>query len=256
MSDKVAVDHSINARIPAALRQAALDAAAVLQVRRSELVARMERGESSGATVVAEGDNADLNRWMRDDCVRWRELLSMKPSGFVPQLQVSLPQNRRLIANGLQMVSLFHLDGVDAEGRCLLAGEEVGEYRLGVAPVQMKLIDRRYVLLSGPCDGDRTSIMEVTAPECLDAAWRYWHAALAASLPVEEGVPAGLSSLTRRQRQVVALLAVDTRDDAIAEALDVSVRTVRADIADLLEVLGVRSRFAAGARVKELLREA
>ena len=52
------------------------------------------------------------------------------------------------------------------------------------------------------------------------------------------------------------MLTVDTRDDAIAEALEVSVRTVRSDIADLMDALGVRSRFAAGARVKELLREA
>ncbi len=256
MSDKVAVDDSFAARIPAALRQAAMDAAAVLQVRRSELVARLERGEPCGATVVAAGSNADLNRWMRDDCVRWRELLSVKPAGFVPQLQISLPQNRRLIAGGLQMVSLFSIEATDAESRCLLAGEEVGEYRLGVCPVQMKLIDRRYALLNGPCENERSSIMEVTAPDSLDAAWRYWHAALAASIPAEDGVPAGLSRLTHRQRQVVALLTVDTRDDAIAEALEVSVRTVRSDIADLMEVVGVRSWFAAGIRVKELLREA
>ncbi|HEY0948988.1 helix-turn-helix transcriptional regulator [Nocardioides sp.] len=193
---------------------------------------------------------------MSDDCRRWRDLLSIQPSGYVPQLQASLPQNRRLLANGLQMVSLFHLDGLDAEARCLLAGEPEGEYRVGVCPVQMKIIDRRYVLLSGPAEGNRTTVMAVTAAECLDAAWRYWHAAVAASFPATEGVPAGLSQLTQRQRQVVALLTVDTRDEAIAEALDVSVRTVRSDIADLMEVLGVRSRFAAGARVKELLREA
>lgn len=257
MPDKLTVGNSVATRIPEDLRQAALDAAAVLQVRRSELVARLARGESCGATVVVSGSYADLNRWMRDDCVRWHDLLSVRPTGFVPHLQISLPQNRRLIANGLQMISLFNIGGLDAEGRCLLAGEQVGEYLLGAAPVQMKLIDRRYVLLNGPCDGERTSIMEVTAPECLDAAWRYWHAAAAASVPAREGAPTRLSplKLTPRQQQVVALLTIDTRDEAIAEALDVSVRTVRSDIADLMESLGVRSRFAAGVRVKELLRD-
>lgn len=255
MVDKVAVDRGLATRISGELRQAALDAAALLQVRRSELVARLVRGESCGARVVAGGTNADINRWMREDCQRWRELLSVRPSGFVPQLQISLPQNRRLIANGLQMVSLFHVDGLDTEGRCLVAGERDGEYLFGVGPVQMKIIDRRYVILTGPCDDDSVTVMEVTAPECLDAAWRYWHAAVAASFPAEEGVPAGLSGLTPRQRQVVALLAVDTRDDAIAEALDVSVRTVRSDLADLMDTLGVRTRFAAGVRIKELLRD-
>lgn len=255
MVDKIAVDRSLMSRISGELRQAALDAAAVLQVRRSELVARLSRGEDCGARVVARGSNADINRWMRDDSVRWRELLSVRPDGFVPQLQVSFPHNRLLVANGLQMVSLFNLTGLDAEGRCLVAGERDGEYLLGVGPVQMKIVDRRYALLHGPFVGDEATVMAVTAPDCLAAAWRYWHAAVSASFPADEGVPQGLSGLTPRQRQVVALLAVDTRDAAIAESLGVSVRTVRSDLAELMETLGVRSRFAAGVRIKELLRD-
>jgi DNA-binding NarL/FixJ family response regulator len=68
-------------------------------------------------------------------------------------------------------------------------------------------------------------------------------------------VPAGdrigvLSDLTPRQRQVVALMADGLGDDAIATAIGVSTRTVRSDIAALLDLLGVRTRFAAGVRLR------
>ncbi len=254
MVNEVAVDYGPLTRIPGELRQASLDAAALLQVRRSELAARLSRGERCEARILASGTNADINEWMSGASRDWRELLSVKTSGFVPQLRVSFPHNRMLIANGLRMVSLFHIDGLDPEARRMVAGEQHGRYLLGVGPVQMKIVDRRYVLLHGPFAGDHGSVMAVTAPDCLAAAWRYWHAAVAASYPAE--VELGDDPrITPRQRQVVALLADDTRDEAIAEALGVSVRTVRADIAEIMVGLGVRSRFAAGVRARGLVRD-
>jgi DNA-binding NarL/FixJ family response regulator len=121
-----------------------------------------------------------------------------------------------------------------------------------VGPVQMNIVDRRFVLLHGPFYDGVPSLMQVIAPECLDAAWRYWHAAVASSYPANEDEAGELDSFTPRQRQVAALLAVDTRDEAIAEVLGVSIRTVRSDIAQMMEALGVRSRFAAGARFREV----
>jgi DNA-binding NarL/FixJ family response regulator len=117
----------------------------------------------------------------------------------------------------------------------------------------MNLVDRRFLLLHGPFFDGEPSLMEVSAPECLDAAWRYWNAAVASSYPANEDEAGELDSLsiTPRQRQVAALLAVDTRDEAIAETLGVSVRTVRSDVAHLMEALGVRSRFAAGVRFRD-----
>lgn len=74
-------------------------------------------------------------------------------------------------------------------------------------------------------------------------------AVLASSFPAVEAGQ-GLDHLTERQRRILALLAADVRDESIAAALGVSVRTVRADIAGVLNLLGVRSRFAAGLRVR------
>jgi DNA-binding CsgD family transcriptional regulator len=254
MVDKVGIGLGPRSRIPEVRRQEVLDAAAALQVRRSEIAAMLARGEPCGAEVVAR-TLVGINEWMHEDILGWRDLLSVRPAGTVPQQRVSLPYNRLLVKNGLRMVSLFDHDGCAPEARLLVASEQEGSYLFGVGPVQMKIVDRRYVLLQGPFVDGEPTVMAVTVPDCLAAAWAYWHAAVASSFPAEEEAVGGLRVLTVRQRQVVALLADDTRDDAIAEALGVSVRTVRSDVADVMETLGVRSRFAAGARVKELLRD-
>lgn len=254
MEDRGRREIGPRSRIPEARRQAVLDAAAVLQIRRSHIAAKLERGEPCEAAVVARSMRG-ANEWLREVTPSWRELLAVRPGGVVRQLRISLPQDRGLVARGLRMHSVFDWDGHPPDARLLVASEQPGTYRFGVGPIQMKIVDRRFVLLQGPFLDEEMTLMTVTSPDCLGAAWGYWHAVLASSFPAEEEAAEAVAHLTRRQRQIVALLADDTRDEAIAESLEVSVRTVRSDIAELMNALGVRSRFAAGVRARELLLE-
>jgi len=148
------------------------------------------------------------------------------------------------------MVSVFDYYGLDTDARLLLANEPVGDYLFGRAPVQMKIVDRRFVILDGPVVDGSVSLMTIHSGACLDAAWRYWDAIVASAIPVEDAGISDLGLLTKRQRQVVALLASDLGDDAVAASLGVSVRTVRSEVAAILAALGVKSRFAAGVRVQ------
>lgn len=235
-------------RIPEAARQAVLDAAAVLQVRRSEVAALAGRGEAPDVDIVGIRPE-DVNGWMMEASADWRELFSVRPAATATQLRVSLPRNRALVEDGLRMVSIFDADALDLDARLLLANEPVGRYRFSVAPVQMKIVDRRYVLLQGPVIDGEASVMAVSSGPCLEAAWGYWQASLASSFPVPEEVGT-LGDLTARQQQVVALMATGLGDEAIAVSLGVSVRTVRSDVAALLDTLGVKTRFAAGVRLQ------
>lgn len=229
-------------------RQTVLDAAAVLQLRRSEVAAQLAGGDLPGAQVVARG-LPGVASYMFEAAPTWRELHSVRPAITATQLRVSIPGNRTVTAAGLKMVSVFDADAVDLEARMVLANEQPGTYFLSVAPVQMKIVDRSYVLLQGPFIDGASTLMAASSPACLDAAWRYWETITACAFPVEDGVSL-LGDLTRRQRQVVALMASGAADEAIAEALQVSLRTVRADVAALLQALGVRTRFAAGIRLQ------
>jgi DNA-binding CsgD family transcriptional regulator len=229
-------------------RQAVLDAAALLQVRRTETATALAEGRSVDAEVVDSGPNRHSQLFLEDQS-SWTELLSVRPAATSNQLRGSLPNTRRLLTAGLRMTSVYDADGVSPDARLLLAGERVGTYLVSVAPVQMKIINREHVLLQGPFVDGRATVMAVRSRACLDAAWRYWEVVQKAAIPVGETVdPPG--DLTPRQGQVVALMASGANDDAIAAALGVSVRTVRSDVAGILDALGVQSRFAAGVRLQ------
>jgi DNA-binding NarL/FixJ family response regulator len=58
--------------------------------------------------------------------------------------------------------------------------------------------------------------------------------------------PSGVKELTSRQQAIGELLAAGAKDAAIARCLGISVRTVRAEISNLIAALGARSRFQAG----------
>lgn len=235
-------------RIDESSRQAVLDAAAALQVRRSGLAARVATRSHPGAKIVALGAQG-ASEWPRKKAAGWKELLSVRPTATPAQLRVSLPFARQFDGPGQRVVSVFDYHALDLDARLLIANESAGHHLFGVAPVQMKLIDRRLVVLQGPTINRQVSIMAVTSPGCVEAAWRYWEAAVASAIPPEATV-SGPPELSPRQRQIIALLDSDLTDDAVASTLGISVRTVRADVAAILRLLGVRTRFAAGMRLR------
>lgn len=241
-----------NVFAPAAV-QRILDAAAQLQVQRSRHAAALTAGERPDARVVASGWNG-INDWIREASAGWRELWSVRLTGTVETLRDSLPVNRARVSAGKRMISVFDYHRTEPTARLLLSGERLGRYLFSHAPVQMKIVDRRRVLLQGPdLDGEPT-LMEVEAKSCVAAATSYWRALLEPAVPCSE-VEVEIDGLSDRQRQVVALLAADSNDQQIAAALGVSLRTVRYDIAGVMELLGARSRFAAGLRLSQLRAE-
>lgn len=240
--------HRISA-VDADRRETIQDAAAVLQLMRSRIAAALQTGDQRDATVIASG--AEVNRWMLKAARTWRENLSVRPGASLKGLRISIPNNRACVAVGHQMISIFD-DRISAAAKMLLAGETDPPYLLSWAPVQMKIVNREFVLLQGPKIGGQNSVMAVHAADCLKAALRYWTVIHDAAYSCSAAV-AGLAKLSSRQRQIVALLSDDAHDEAIAHVLGISVRTVRSDIAALMAALGVRSRFAAGQRLTEQL---
>jgi DNA-binding CsgD family transcriptional regulator len=247
-SDRASTGITPRERIPEAHRQAVLDAAALLQVRRTETAAALTEGRPVDAEVV-ESHQIKVAQHLIDEQESWTELLSVRPAATAVQLRASLPNTRALVTGGMRMTSVYDLDGVSPDARLLLAGETLGTYLVSAAPVQMKIVNRSHVLLQGPFHDGAGSVMAVRSQRCLEAAWRYWEAVLQAAFPVTESVTP-LPDLTPRQHQVVVLMSTGSGDDAIAAALGVSVRTVRSEVAAIMDALGVQSRFAAGVRLR------
>lgn len=112
-------------------------------------------------------------------------------------------------------------------------------------PLKMLHVDDNVALVALTETGVDGSLL-VSSPQLL-AALRDWFELLwrdEATTPVHGTADTGLSAA---QRQVLRLLVSGLGDEAIARASDMSVRTVRRHITAILELLGVNSRFAAGA---------
>jgi DNA-binding CsgD family transcriptional regulator len=150
------------------------------------------------------------------------------------------------------MVSIFDRDGTTPAAQRMLENERGGIYYLSYVPVQMRVVDHREVYLQGPEIDGEGSVMCLTSARVLDAALRYWQAVLRLAEPCRpraDRVP----DLSSRQRQIMELLRQGMADARVAQVLGVSTRTVRYEIAAVMDELGARSRFAAGLLYAEKL---
>lgn len=228
-------------------QQAVLDAAAHLQACRREWAQRLSSGPCDGGRIIAQGD---LDAGLYAESSRWRLLLSATCTMGVPFLRASLPHQRSLVAEGLRSMTLIDHDRAGEELRDVLRSEADPSYRLSFVPLQMKIVDGREALLQGPTVGGEPTLMAVREPRVVGAAWAYWRALMTASVPLPP-VPErpDRAVLTPRQQRIVTLLRQDLTDEAVARHLGCSVRTVRADVAQIMDRVGAHSRFAVAHRL-------
>lgn len=113
-------------------------------------------------------------------------------------------------------------------------------------PMRMILVDRKVAVMPLDPVDPRKGALEVSnsgmvATMCV-LFEQFWDAAT----PWTEPVRPDQHGLTRREREILGMLAIGHTDDWIARRLGVSLRTVRRVIADLMTRLDARSRFEAG----------
>lgn len=251
---KIKMDFSAyvdSGRFPQPGRLRVLDQLARLQTERTRVSRVIERGQRAAARIIGHGTIA-INQNMAREAQTWRVLESIRSSGTIGQLAVSLPNNAAIMDGGLRMTSIWHFDALDPEARLILSAEDPAAYFFGYAPVPMKIIDNTEVLLDGPTLRGEPTVIAVRDPACLDAARGYWEAVRSTMYPCTAEAPA-VVGLSDRQRRVVTLMLTCPSDDQIARRLGVSVRTVRTEVAAVLDLLDAPTRFVAGVRLREYL---
>jgi DNA-binding CsgD family transcriptional regulator len=116
------------------------------------------------------------------------------------------------------------------------------EVRVAPVPIGCILVDEVAAVLPGPIDPQgRPTAWLVTDPAMVDLARSVWNVTWAASTPVCLDRP----PLSRRQIEVAKGLIRGIKDATLARQLNVSPRTIVADVSHLLEHLGARSRAEA-----------
>lgn len=235
-------------------RQRVLDAALPLQLVRNRLCTDWERGLPEDVNVELLPSREDAQERVWELCLSSRELVAVShpdPDGVVVYRQAQ-QVNEELVAAGVRMTSLFDIPcGPTPVTEMILRSPEM-PYYLGYGPMRIRVFDRRTVLVEGPYVDDSRSLMLISRPDAVAAAAHYVEAVKSCAVAVRDLV-ADSVDLTQRQHAIARLLLEVATDEAIARFPDVSVRTVRSDIADFTQALGAPNRFAAGARYSVLV---
>ncbi|MCI2423245.1 LuxR C-terminal-related transcriptional regulator [Saccharopolyspora sp. K220] len=115
-----------------------------------------------------------------------------------------------------------------------------------VVPVDALVIDRSLVLLASGSGATALRLPSVitTTVELFERVW-------CAAVPLTTVDQPDTAPLHARERALLALLSAGLTDTAAAARLNISVRTVRRVVADVMSQLGARSRFQAGVKAAE-----
>lgn len=198
----------------------------------------------------------ELVTWLHGHLMGARRELLAVTLGTYTDLAAFLPShhlNKEFRDKGLKMLSIYDYAATASTPfmvRFLAETDEV-PYLFGYGPVQLKVIDRREVIMEGPSDDGARALLCASDHGLVEAALAYVNAVRATAVPARS-FSRGLA-LTSRQHAVAGLLATGQTDEKIADVLGVSVRTVRSEIAQLFKVLGATSRFAAGLRYSQMV---
>lgn len=120
-------------------------------------------------------------------------------------------------------------------------------------PMDALVIDRTSVVLpadqqnGGRLDGVAVFRLPGVVTATVGLFERIWQSA-APLVPLDLPEPEDASMLSYRERELLTLLFSGTTDESAAARLGISVRTVRRMVADIMNRLGARSRFQAGAK--------
>lgn len=126
---------------------------------------------------------------------------------------------------------------------CVAAGEEA---RIrGVIPTKLIHVDDQAALVALTDTGMDGALL-VHSPRLLRLISEWFDVMWDAHGTIEVG-DTNAAGLSPGQLRVLTLMASALTDEAIARSLDMSVRTVRRNVGAIMEILGVSTRFAAGA---------
>ena len=220
--------------------------ATIAQFMHDHMLGEQDRGAPPGIELVAgfDGLTAVVAEAVHDHS---GEVLSMvrPPVGEAP---VPLLVARAAVAGGrrLEWRSLHAHDALEGPGDGLAAelGRVGATIRVGRrVPLKILIFAGRAALLKAdPERQDQGDMLVVRNPSILAALTTMFE------LFWERATPMGRlgGGLAAPDQRLLRLLAAGLQDEAVADELGVSVRTVRRRVADLMEDLGARTRFQAG----------
>jgi DNA-binding CsgD family transcriptional regulator len=186
------------------------------------------------------------------------ECLSVMPGGAQSQasLVASHPLDRDAMARGISLLTLYQ-DSVRNDPETLAYArwltELGGQVRTApVLPLRMLIFDRKVAVIPIDPTNSRLGALCTSEPGFVVSLTTVFDQAWSTAIPLGADVDADIETgLSPIDRELLKLLATGLTDEAAGRRLGVSARTVRRQMAALMERLGAASRFEAGLKAAQ-----
>lgn len=220
------------------------------------------QGERSGNVLDIERvEGLEQVRQRLDDLgfFSYKETLCLHPGGALSRgaIETALPLDTRSLRRGLAVKAVYHPQALDDPLMAAYLRDLVslgGQVHITEEPMdRMVIFDRSVAVVPiDPKESARGALL-VREPGLVSQLVTYFDGVWAAAKDIREFTepskkPTLLSDLERR---VLSVMATADKDEVAARELDVSVRTYRRYVADLMARLGAVNRFQAALRAKE-----
>ncbi|GIH60070.1 MULTISPECIES: DUF6879 family protein [Microbispora] len=189
----------------------------------------------------------------------YKETLCLHPGGPLSRgaIETAMPLDTRSLRRGLAVKAVYHPKALDDSLMAAYLRDIVGlggQVRITEEPMdRMVVFDRSVAVVPiHPKESARGALL-VREPGLVSQLVTYFDGVWEAATDFREYTepskePPLLSDLERR---VLAVMATADKDEIAAREIDVSVRTYRRYVADLMARLGAVNRFQAALRAKE-----
>ncbi|MFC5152188.1 helix-turn-helix transcriptional regulator [Streptomyces amakusaensis] len=217
----------------------------------ADWVGRQPLTDSPGVETVVGVDR------IRDRLAELSRHIEHEVMAFVPDapdaknIESAKPLDSKLLARGVRMRTLYpeslrnNPAGTDYANWLASMGGEVRT--TPDVPVRMTVIDRRVVVLPVHGENSGHSAVLLTGNGALIALCALFDLAWDQADPLGAARTRDERGLTSQERETLRLLEHGHTDETIAKRLGVSSRTTRRIVAGIMDTLGARSRFQAGA---------
>lgn len=182
------------------------------------------------------------------------EVMVFAPGGAQTEanMAASRPLNERLLGRGVTMRTIY-LDSVRnapaSEAHAKWLTELGGQVRtVAVLPLRMTIVDRTTAVLPVDSENSGEGAVALTGQGTLTALCTLFETVWENARPLGQSPRRDETELDHQEAATLRLLAEGHTDEGIAKRLGVSYRTARRIATVLMDRLGARSRFEAGAR--------
>ncbi|MCX4801332.1 LuxR C-terminal-related transcriptional regulator [Streptomyces sp. NPDC058682] len=216
---------------------------------------RAEQRSAHGERLL--GMDAIQNRLERLGRAAHTEIIGVQPGIQNPDdLNAGRDHDLAALVRGVAMRTLYQDHSrrhthIVAYGHTLIS--HGGEVRTApTIPQRMVIIDRTHALLPIDPTNTRKGALHVTEPGIVTALLELFEQAWNTAVPLGATRPDDpRTGLTDHERELLRLLGTGLTDEAAGQRLGLTDRTIRRQVASIMERLGAASRFEAGIKAAQ-----